>query len=114
MLRYFAKRTESRNRTVPRRSARRCRPRRCRLGTPGGRRQDRGWRFPALARALQLGEGVERPEEVAGDGGVVAKIHLPVFGRHGHEADTDGVVRVQMFGAVLDDLARASALQWRR
>ena len=67
-------------------------------------------RFLALTRALKPREGVERSEEIARDGGVVAKVHLPVLGRHGHEADGDGVVRVQMFGAVLDELARAIAL----
>ena len=50
--------------------------------------------FPLQADALKPREGVECAEEIAGDGGVVAKVHLPPLGRHGHEADGDGVVRV--------------------
>ncbi len=46
-----------------------------------------------LTGALDAREHIERPEEIAGDGAVVAKIHLPTLGRPGHEADSDCVVR---------------------
>ena len=61
-------------------------------------------RFAALARPLKSCEGVERSEEIPGDGGVVAKIHLPALGWIDHEADGDSVVRTQVFLAVLDDV----------
>ena len=48
--------------------------------------------------------------EISRDGGVVAEVHLPVLGGHGHEGDGDGLVRVQVFGAVLDEFARVIAL----
>ena len=67
-------------------------------------------RFAALARALKPSEGVERSEEIPGDGGVVAEIHMPALGWIDHEGDGDSVVRVQVFRAVLDDIPRASTL----
>jgi hypothetical protein len=67
-------------------------------------------RFAALARALKPCEGVERSEEIPGDGGVVAEICMPALGWIDHEGDGDSVVRVQVFRAVLDDIPRASTL----
>ena len=67
-------------------------------------------RFAALTRALKAGEGVERSEEIAGDGGVVAEIHVPALGWIDHEGDGDSVVRIQVFRAVLDDVPRTSTL----
>ena len=61
-------------------------------------------RFAALPGALKPRKDVERSEEITGDGGVVAEIHLPALGRIDHEADGDSVVRTQMFRAVLDDV----------
>ena len=69
-----------------------------------------GWWLAALAYLLEAREGVEGPEEFAGDGGVVAKVHLPVLGRTGHEADGYGLMRIQIVRAVCDELARVVAL----
>jgi hypothetical protein len=66
--------------------------------------------FAALACALEARQSVESAEEIASDGGVVAKIHLPPVGWIGHEADRDGVVRVQVLGTILDDLSGACSL----
>ena len=65
----------------------------------------------ALAEALKPGERFERFEEVPGDGGVVAKVHLPPLRGHDHEADADGLVRVQLLGAVFHQTPRLSALK---
>jgi hypothetical protein len=61
-------------------------------------------RFAALAGPLKLCEGIERSEEITGDGGVVAEIHLPAPGWIDHEADGDSVVRAQVFRTALDDV----------
>jgi hypothetical protein len=63
-----------------------------------------------LTGFLKAREHLERSEEVAGDGAVVAEIHPPAFLRAGHESDGDGVMRAEMFGAVFDDFASAVAL----
>jgi hypothetical protein len=65
-------------------------------------------RFAALTGSLNSREGVERSEEIPGDGGVVAEIHVPALGWIDHEGDGDSVVRVQVFRTVLDDIPRAS------
>jgi hypothetical protein len=49
--------------------------------------------FLSLTGFLKARERIERSEEFAGDGAVVAEIHLPTFLRPGHEADGDGVMR---------------------
>ena len=49
--------------------------------------------FLGLTGFLKARERIERSEEFAGDGAVVAEIHLPTFLRPGHEADGDGVMR---------------------
>ncbi|HEX6435995.1 MAG TPA: hypothetical protein VF182_02610 [Candidatus Binatia bacterium] len=64
----------------------------------------------SFAGALQFSERFERFEEFARDRRVVAHVHLPVLGGHGHEADGDGAVRVEVLGAILDELPRAAAL----
>jgi hypothetical protein len=70
-----------------------------------------GLRRLALAHLLKAGEGVEGSEEVSCNGGVVAEIHLPTFRRHGHKADTNRIVQVQMFGTVFDELPGPAALR---
>ena len=67
-------------------------------------------RFLGLTRFLKPRQCIERSEEVAGDSSVVAEIHFPAFLRPDHEAYGDGVVRIQVFGAVFDDFPRAIAL----
>src|SRR5204863_143292 len=68
-------------------------------------------RFVFLTDFLQACESVERSEEFPGDCGVVAEIHLPSLGGTDHEANGDGVVRVEIFGAaVCDDLPGTCAL----
>jgi hypothetical protein len=64
-----------------------------------------------LAQALEAYECVQGSEEVARNGGVVAEIGLPLFGRHRQEAYADRFVRVQGFGAVWDPLAGATTLR---
>jgi hypothetical protein len=60
--------------------------------------------------ALQPRQHIERFEKIAGDGGVVAQIYLPLFRRHDQEARADGSVHIEMFGAVFDQLARHIAM----
>ena len=60
-------------------------------------------RAAATADALKFCKRVQRFKEVARDGGVVAEVHPPSFSRHNHEPDCDGIVQVQMLGAVFDD-----------
>ncbi|HYI96112.1 MAG TPA: hypothetical protein VEX68_21390 [Bryobacteraceae bacterium] len=52
------------------------------------------WRFSELTRALEFHEGIERVEEVAADGGVVAEKGVPLIGRPRHEGYGDRVMRV--------------------
>jgi hypothetical protein len=59
---------------------------------------------------LEFHEGVERPEEIPGDGSVVAEIGVPAFRRHEEKADSDCIVRVEFFGTVFDLLPRQIAL----
>jgi hypothetical protein len=66
--------------------------------------------FSALAGALEFLQGIEGFEKVAGNYGVVAKILLPMLRGHGHEGYGDGLVRVQVVGAVFDKFAGLIAL----
>jgi hypothetical protein len=80
-------------------------------GSAGSGSEDRRLRgLHEPADALKFCERLEGPEEVARDGDVIAEVHLPALGGHKHEADSDRVVRVQMFRAVLDDLLRVGTL----
>jgi hypothetical protein len=63
-----------------------------------------------LARSLKFRERVERFEEVSRNYSIVAQVHLPSVGGHNHEADCNCVVRVEVFGAVLDEVARLDTL----
>jgi hypothetical protein len=63
-----------------------------------------------LSSALHFSERVEGFKKLAGDGGVVAHVHVPMLGRHGHECNADRVVRVEVFRAVLDYGARLISL----
>jgi hypothetical protein len=67
--------------------------------------------FLGLTGFLKPREHFERSEEFAGDGAIVTEICLPPLGRSGHEAHGDGIMRIQVFGAVLHDLLRAVALR---
>ncbi len=49
--------------------------------------------FLWLTGFLKTREHLECSEEFAGDGAVVAKVHLPAFLRPGHESYGDGVMR---------------------
>ncbi len=75
------------------------------IGHCRGRCRDRLLgRFAVLASPLKSCKGIERSEEITGDGGVVAEIGLPAPGRIDHEANGDSVMRAQVFRAVLDDV----------
>ncbi len=66
--------------------------------------------FTALALALQAFQSIEGAEEIAGDGGVVAEILLPVVGWVDQKTNGYGVVGIQIFRAVFDVLLRAGSL----
>ena len=81
------------------------------LGLPAERRSGAGrgdqrlWvRVRPLTRALQPHQGIEGAEEISRDGSVVTKVHAPSLIRILHEADSYGIVRTEMFRAILDDV----------
>ena len=66
--------------------------------------------FAVLPGALKFCKRIERAEELAGNGCVVPKEHLPAVGGPGHEGNADGFMRVQMLRAILDDSPCVDAL----
>ena len=72
--------------------------------------QELGVRAFKLTRALKPHQGIEGAEEIPGDGAIVTEVHAPSLLRILHEADSYGVVRTEIFRAILDKLSCESAL----